>query len=72
MEEGHVMPGKGMMCNCPHHKVVPIMLILIGIDFLLGGMNVLTWGFVDVTWPILLIIIGGTKLGGCKCCSNNH
>jgi hypothetical protein len=23
-------------------------------------------------WPILVIIIGFVKLGGCKCCSKQH
>jgi len=58
-----------MACKCPHHRVIPWLIILIGLDFFLGGINVLTWGFVDITWPILLIIAGGTKLVGCKCCS---
>ena len=64
----HVMPGQGKLCKCPHHKVIPIMIILIGLDFLLGAVNVLTMSFVNVSWPILLMIIGATRLGGCKCC----
>ena len=67
-EESHVA-GTGKVCNCPHHKVLPWVVVLIGLDFLLGGLGVLAWNFVDITWPILLIIAGGTKLVGCKCCS---
>ena len=68
MEEGK-MEGKSMVCKCPHHKVVPWVVILIGVDFLLGAVGVLTWSFVNITWPILLIIAGIMKLGMCKCCS---
>jgi len=63
--------GGKNVCKCPHHNVVPIMIILIGLTFLLGALNiVLTPWAVSVIWPILLIIIGGIKLGSkkCKCC----
>jgi hypothetical protein len=61
---------KGKVCNCPHHKVLPILTILIGVDFLLGALNIFTWFFVDVTWPILLIIGGATWMSqaSCGCC----
>ncbi len=63
------MAGKGMVCKCPHHRTIPWLIILIGVDFLLGAMNVLTWSFVDITWPILVIIVGIIKLMRCNCCS---
>ncbi len=69
MEETHVMPGKGMTCKCPHHKAIPVLIILIGLDFLLGATGTLSWNFVDVTWPILLMIGGIVKLVRCGCCS---
>ena len=58
------------MCKCPHHKIVPILIILIGLTFLLGVLNILTSSFVDLAWPVLLILIGMQKLmaGKCKCC----
>lgn len=58
------------MCKCGHHKVVPLCIALIGLVFLLGSINVLTAGFVNFAWPVLLIVIGLTKLvgPGCKCC----
>ena len=57
-------------CKCMHHKVVPCAIILIGVIFLLGACNVMTASAVAITWPILLIIIGGMKMmkGMCKCC----
>jgi len=58
----------GQVCKCTHHKVVPLCIILIGLTFLLGQMNVLTAGFVAVAWPVLLIIIGIVKMAKCKCC----
>jgi hypothetical protein len=68
MEETKIV-GKGMTCKCPHHKVMPIIIILIGVDFFLGAVGVLTAGFVSVTWPILLIILGCVKMVRCGCCS---
>ena len=60
----------GGMCKCPHHKVVPVLVILFGLAFLLAALNVLTWGLVNVVWPILVIVAGFMKLtsGKCKCC----
>ena len=59
------MAGKGMVCKCGrHHKVIPILVILMGLAFLSRRVNVLTWGFVGVTWPILVIIGGVMKLCG--------
>lgn len=57
-------------CRCGHHKVIPILVVLFGLEFLLAQVNVLTWNFVGVTWPILVIIAGCMKLfrGACKCC----
>ncbi len=61
---------KGMMCKCPHHKVIPGMITLIGLAFLLQGMNLLKPEIVNIAWPILVIIGGLTKLneGKCTCC----
>ena len=59
----------GKTCGCMHHKVLPILVILLGLDFLLASLGVLTWGFVNVTWPILVIIAGFMKLMSCSCCS---
>lgn len=66
MEE-MMKPG---VCKCPHHKVMPLIIILIALAFLLKALNVLTVGTVDIIWPILLGIGGLTKLAGgnCKCC----
>jgi hypothetical protein len=60
----------GMMCGCPHHKVVPLCIILIGLAFLLQALGTLTASFVAMAWPVLLIVIGVMKMtkGMCKCC----
>ena len=57
-------------CGCPHHKVVPALIVLIGFAFLLQNLNILTTSATAIIWPILLILIGGMKLmkGACKCC----
>ena len=50
---------------------LPALVIIFGLVFLLAEFNVLTWGFVNVTWPILIIIFGVGKLmsGKCTCCA---
>jgi hypothetical protein len=60
---------QGKVCKCPHHSAMPWLIILIGGDFLLAALGVLTWSFTNITWPILLIIIGIVKLVHCNCCS---
>jgi hypothetical protein len=68
--EGQGKMRTGKTCNCPHHKVLPILTILVGADFLLGALGIFTWWFVDIIWPILLIIAGFTWMnaGKCGCC----
>ncbi len=50
--------------------VKPILLLLLGLDFLLGTLNVFTNDFVQLTWPILLILIAVAMMmkEKCKCC----
>lgn len=62
--------GSGKVCRCPHHKVVPLLVVLFGLDFLFGNLGWLPTGFVNASWPLLVILAGGMKLGKgmCKCC----
>ena len=57
-------------CSCPCHKMIGLFIALIGLTFLLGAFNVLSARVVEVTWPILLLLIGvkGAASGNCKCC----
>jgi len=57
-------------CNCPHHKAIPVFIILIAVAFLLGQWEILDASQVGIIWPILLGAIGITKLmkGRCGCC----
>jgi len=73
MDEGmKCAPGMGHCggCKCPHHKVVPGLIVLIGLAFLLQALNVVSAGFVGVVWPCLLILVGLQKMfsGMCRCC----
>ncbi len=60
----------GTGCGCMHHKATPVLIVLIGLTFLLGALDVLSVGFVAKAWPTLLIILGVMKLCGgmCRCC----
>jgi hypothetical protein len=60
----------GGKCGCMHHKMVPLMITLIGVLFLLRALSVLSAGLVDMLWPIALTLAGLVKLmgGKCKCC----
>jgi 4-hydroxybenzoate polyprenyltransferase len=57
-------------CNCTHHKMTPLFIILIGLVFLLGATGSFSAHAVDIIWPILLILLSITKWAGnsCKCC----
>lgn len=57
-------------CKCPHHKMVPLSVFLIGLTFLLGNLGTLSVRTVGIVWPILLGLIGLQQLFGykCKCC----
>ena len=67
-----IMENMQNTCRCVHHKVIPVLVILFGLTFLLGAWGILSSYMVDIIWPILVIIAGGTKLGEkfgmCKCC----
>ena len=64
--------GVKNMCKCPHHKVMPVLIILFGLTFLLGNWGTLSWGAVNMIWPVLVILGGAMKFseksGMCKCC----
>ena len=59
-------------CQCHHHKVMPVLVVLFGLTFLLGTWGTLSSDTVNIVWPILVIAAGLMKLssksGMCKCC----
>jgi hypothetical protein len=57
-------------CSCGHHKVMPVLVIIVGIAFLLSYLNILAWSATNIIWPIAIIIFGCMKLakGKCTCC----
>lgn len=66
--------GDNMSCNacaCMHHKMVPLLIALIGINFILVNMGIYDEMMSSYIWPVLLTLIGVMKLtgGSCKCCS---
>ena len=61
------MGMQGKTCTCSHHMVKPVLLLLLGFDFLLGTLGVFTSYFVQVTWPIIVILIAIMMIAGRKC-----
>lgn len=62
--------GKGGMCGCGHHSIVPVLMILFAMSYLLEYQGILMPGSFSITWPILVGIAGISKLmaQSCKCC----
>ncbi len=58
------------VCKCHHHKIVPLMIVLIGLAFLLQALGIMEPMTVALAWPVLLIVAGLAKLSGrkCACC----
>lgn len=61
---------EGMNCGCMHHKAMPVLVILFGLDFLAYYMGWVSDGFLNISWPLLIVVGGLAKLGKgrCKCC----
>ena len=57
-------------CKCPHHKIIPVLIIVFALVFLLGALDVVSSRFVSISWPILLGLAGVFKLveRKCTCC----
>ena len=58
---------EGKSCKCAHHKVVPVCIALIGLAVLLMKLDVYA-SIMGLIWPVLLVVIGGTKMVECECC----
>ncbi len=73
METNQPMGPSCANCKCPHHKMVSVFIVLIGLTVLLKNLSVLSMGAADVIWPSLLILIGLQKMFGgmCKCCKKS-
>ena len=61
----------GQKCKCPHHKMLPIFVIVFGLTYLLRNLGILTVPVADVILPVIIILIGAQWMmkGACKCCS---
>lgn len=61
----------GGKCGCCHHKVIPILVILLGLEFLAYNLGWgISEGFLSLSWPVLVIAAGIMMLTKrmCKCC----
>lgn len=58
-------------CGCPHHKIIPALVVLFGLMFLLQAVNVVSSETTAIVWPIIVIAVGLMKMakGMCTCCT---
>lgn len=57
-------------CGCFCHRAGGLIVLLIGLDFLLGNLDVLGPRIVGIIWPVLIILLGLKGLGKCRCCAD--
>lgn len=64
------MNSDGKMCRCPHHSMVPGLVVAFGLVFLLGALDVMTERAVSLAWPIIVMLGGLMKMTSrmCTCC----
>ncbi len=65
------MEMKANVCKCPHHKIIPALAVLFGLDFLAGALGWLPDEAVIIIWPIIIIIGGLSKMVNCTCCAQH-
>lgn len=69
---GQIVCGNcGRGCGCMHHKVIPLLVVALGVVFLLEALGTMSAATVDVTWPVIVILGGLMKAfqgSMCKCC----
>ncbi len=65
------MQSGDKMCKCPHHKMFPLAVLIVGVLFLLQALGVQLGNAVNIVWPIVVILWALKKMtrGMCKCCS---
>ncbi len=68
------MDTQNGVCRCPHHKVVPGLITLLGLAFLLEAVGVLSTQTVSIAWPTIIILIGLNKAFAykCTCCGRDR
>ncbi|MEK9175382.1 MAG: hypothetical protein AAB795_02190 [Patescibacteria group bacterium] len=61
-------------CKCHHHKVAPLLLVVLGIVFLLGSIGQISLQVIATSFSIIVIFVGLVKFVGgmCKCYSAKH
>jgi hypothetical protein len=72
MDQAPMQMGKS--CRCPHHKLTPFLIVLIGLTFLLRAKGYVTPGAADILWGVMIMCVGFQKLarGMCKCTNDHH
>ncbi len=64
--------GQDAGCHCSHRRTIPVLAIIVGLEFFLAEIGIFTWGFVNVTWPLLVVIAGIAGLRDHRCRCHGH
>ena len=61
-------------CRCWHHKLAPLLFVVVGLVFLLGSLGGLTLQQVNIAFSVVVILVGLVKFFGgmCKCYGAKH
>ena len=56
-------------CSCIHHKIIPLLVLALGLLFFFHGIGAVALRTVAILWPLLIIVGAVVKLisGDCKC-----
>ena len=68
------MASEEKACGCVCHKFNGILVAVLGLDFLLGQLDVISQKVVGTVWPIVVILLGLSNSigkGKCKCCNGS-
>lgn len=68
-----MMQTNSRSCKCPHHKMGPVLIILLGLLWLLSALDVISLNIVSITLPVIIIVIGLMVLfrGDCPRCNHD-
>lgn len=61
-------------CKCGHHKLVPLLFVILGIVLLLGSLGRISLQVIGISLSVIVILAGLAKFFGgmCTCYGAKH